>query len=102
MANRLYITPTKFEDARTGDVSYGWRACDDYWSGYSNMWDSIPDDDMEFLAMFLEDISDDNAVDTVHFHVMERESFGIGDNWYTLGQVKHVVEASQFDWLNDD
>jgi hypothetical protein len=43
----LVIEPTKFEDVRTGEVSYGVRVYDEYEALYDNTWDNIPDSDSE-------------------------------------------------------
>lgn len=47
MSNMLVIEPTKFENVRTGEVSYGVRVYDEYESLYDNTWDNIPESDSE-------------------------------------------------------
>ena len=51
MSNRICIEPTEFKNVRSGTVSYGYRAYDDYGNTYDNNWDAIPDDDLEVLKI---------------------------------------------------
>lgn len=54
MTNSLTIEPTKFENTRTGEVTFGVRVYDDYESCYDNTWESIPDDDLAVFNQAME------------------------------------------------
>ena len=89
MGNRITIEPTKFEDVRTGAVSYGYRAYDDYDSTYCNQWESIPDDDLEFLALVMEEV--DDTVKQMLFNVTTfDEGLYVGNTYYEWKQIAHL------------
>lgn len=90
MSNQLYVTPTKFEDVRTGDVSYGVRVYDDYGNFYINHWESIPDDDLDILQMVIEEEADEwiNMADWV---VENHSSIIIGNVTYEWYEIKHIL-----------
>ena len=91
MSNQVCIEPTKFEDVRDGTVSYGYRAFDDYEKTYCNLWESIPDDDLEFLAKAMEE--DDAILASLLSHLQEMEKgFYIGPQYYDWCDVKHLFK----------
>lgn len=55
MSNRVYITPTEFKNARTGQVSYGVRAYDDADDSFIDCWDDLPESNREVLQRVIED-----------------------------------------------
>jgi len=92
MSNRLCIEPTKFEDVRTGHVSFGYRIYDDYGSAYGNLWDSIPDDDLDVLRLIMEDRRNNIVLDNLLCQIQEDElTIFIGDSPYNWEQVKEIV-----------
>ena len=93
MSNRICIEPTKFEDVRTGHVSYGYRIFDDHGSAYGNLWESIPDDDLHVLQMVVDDREDNNFVlNSLLDWIQEKETgITIGDTPYEWEQIKDIV-----------
>jgi hypothetical protein len=91
MSNRLHIIPTKFEDVRTGEVGYGWRAFDDYYNEYSNMWDSIPDDNLEFFDLVLADGCFSENEDALESAISYRGGLYIADIWYTSDHILPIL-----------
>jgi len=93
MGNRLCITPTKFEDVRSGEVSLGWRAYDDYFTDYDNTWDAIPDSDLDFFQKVLSEGFDGDAhTDALESALENKGGLYLGDTWYTLEQLKPALE----------
>lgn len=95
MSNRAYIEPTEFRNVRTGDVSLGVLVWDDFGCGYTNHWESIPDDDLDILHKVLsEHISEE--VDGVIRLVFEQEKgLYIGNVYYEWEDVKRVWDSSE-------
>ena len=85
--NKVTIQPTKFENVRTGEVTYGVRIYDEYGSTYQNTWEAIPDDDLEVLRLAI-DNQDDTA--EVMFDFLQENEHGcdIGNEWYEWAQIK--------------
>src|SRR5579872_4729432 len=89
--NRINFTPTKFIDTRNGLETLGYRAYDDYGKAYANLWDSIPDDDMEFLRRILEEDRDEESVDAIFRYMLEyEEGCYVGDNYYEFDELKDL------------
>ena len=86
--NRATIQPTKFENVRTGEISYGVRVYDNYGQTYDNCWENIPDDDMEVLQMAME--LEDQAIVAILHEVVLGNGVYIGQEWYTWDQIKHL------------
>ena len=100
MSNRICLEPTEFTDVRSGSVSYGFRVFDDYGKGYSNLWESIPDDDLEVLAKALE--VDDDDVMTVLDAVMEQKTgIYIGETYYPWEEISHLFDPANAEEDND-
>lgn len=91
MSNRAWITPTKFEDLRTGDVSYGVRVHDDYAMTFDDSWEAIPEDDLEILARVLKEA--DEATQAILASVQENQrGCYLGGSWYTWEEIKSLWE----------
>jgi hypothetical protein len=89
MSNRAMIVPTKFEDVRTGTVTYGVRVQDDYATTYNNTWEDIPDDDLEVLARLIK--TTDEVGDDILASILEQEQGCYVDNvWHEWNEIKHL------------
>ncbi len=89
MSNRVTLEPTTFVNVRTGHVTYGYRAHDDYGQTYYNCWDSIPGDNLALLALAIED-ADDFLTDMLSYVVENEKGITIGDNYYSYEEIKHL------------
>lgn len=101
MSNQVTIQPTKFEDVRTGDVTYGFRAYDDYGQSYGNTMDSISDDDLEFLREVCEKyysvLGDQYLVSLLDSVVEMEKGLYIGDTYYEYAQIGAILDNSEED-----
>jgi|TARA_Y100000310_G_scaffold262645_1_gene272379 hypothetical protein len=89
MSNVITIEPTKFESVRDGTITYGYRIYDDHEAVYCNLWESIPDDDMEVLTQV--DVGADVATRGMLDFVAEEElGIFIGETYYEWDQIKHL------------
>jgi hypothetical protein len=96
MSNRVRIVPTRFEDVRSDDVSFGVRILDDDAMTYDNSWDAIPTDDLEVLARVLRD--PDQATADILASIPEHEQGCYVDSaWYTWDQIKHLWADQEAD-----
>lgn len=89
MSNRLTIEPTEFKDVRSGSVTYGVRVYDNFDQKYDNLWDSIPDDDMEVLKLVMDSDAMGDFIDDLKDAA---KGLYIGDQWYDYDEIKHVLE----------
>jgi hypothetical protein len=93
VSNVVCIEPTRFENVRDGGVSYGYRAYDDHVQTYANHWESIPDDDLQFLAMAVLDA--DVVLDAMLQYLQETEKgLYIGPQYYDWCEIKHLFPAA--------
>ena len=92
MGNQVNFEPTKFENVRSGDTSMGFRAYDDYGQTYGNTFESIPDDDLEFLQM-VKDSDDENVSGILDYLEENEEGCMIGGTWYDWEEIKDVIES---------
>lgn len=94
--SKAHFDPTKFENVRTGVVSYGARIWDGYGRTYTCLLDSIPDDDLEFLEIIMEDNTD--AMSCVILDTMQENEQGcfVGEVWYDWCDVEHLFEYRDF------
>lgn len=93
--NRICIEPTKFTDVRTGNETFGYRAWDDFAQTYNNCLDSIPDDDLMFLAAILGQGADDTLNAMLDYCAENQHSLQIGKEWYTWKQIQPIVEKAR-------
>ena len=95
MSNQVCIEPTQFVDVRSGNVSYGFRTYDDFEKSYCNLWDSIPDDDLEFLKKVMAE--EDYITDHILAFVQEmNKGLYIGSTYYDWDQISHLWCKVQF------
>jgi len=95
VSNRVTIEPTEFKDARTGSLSHGFRIHDEHGSAYNNLWDGIPDDDLEFFIKVFADLSEvvgtGGPLADFYLHIAEHGcSVWIGESELTWEQIKHL------------
>lgn len=92
MSNRVTIEPTEFVNVRTGEVSYGFRAYDDYEQTYDNTLESIPDNDMEFLALICKEKAFNTAFSEMLDFVKEGQmGLYIGGTWYEWDAIEPIL-----------
>ena len=87
--NRVTIQPTVFENRPTGEKAYGYRMYDNQGQTYYNSWELIPDDDLEILALVLDDM-DVVAQLMLDFVQGHEQGIYIGKEWYNWDQIKHL------------
>jgi hypothetical protein len=91
MSNRPAVIPTKFEDVRSGHVSHGFRIYDEYGKDYGNLFDSIPDDDLEFLKAVIDSGLSDTGKGILDWCREEQVGLHIGDQFYEWDEIKHII-----------
>jgi hypothetical protein len=94
MSNTLTLIPTKFQDIRSGDVTYGYRIFDSYDDSYSNTWESIPDDDMEFLKMVLDETVENYSqvvLEMFNFLQENEKGLDIDGTFYDFEDIKEIL-----------
>lgn len=89
--NRVTLQPTVFINHPRGDKTYGYRMYDDYGQTYCNLWESIPDDDLEIVRLALED-GDDIAQSMFGFILEHGYGLYIGGEWYGWDKIKHLFQ----------
>ena len=91
MSNAICFEPTKFEDLRTGEISYGYRAYDTTESTYCNTWESVPDDDLQFLRLVFQD---DNPIVESIVEFMQEERIGcwVGDEYIEWADLEKLLD----------
>ena len=90
MSNRIELVPTLFTNVRSGETSYGYRLYDDADNVYNNMWDSIPDDDLDCLRKMVEEAGDREYP----FLSYLREytcGMSIGGTWYEWEEIEDII-----------
>lgn len=100
MSNQIVIQPTKFENVRNSDTSYGCRIYDNYSNCYMNNWDSIPDDDMDVFDIVCEhiknyqgdDANNDILVGFIDYINENKCTVYIGDVAYSYEKLKPILE----------
>lgn len=95
MSNVISLNPIEFTNARTGIVCLGYTAYDDHGSAYCNLWENIPDDDMEFLEKVVETCLEGHDDSTLGMltHVCEHEcDIEIGQTSYKYSQIKDIIQ----------
>lgn len=88
MSNRAQVIRTRFID-HTGETE-GVRAFDDFEQTYFHF-DSVPEDDMELLALMLN--QNDDRLNGIFEHLYSIEKgVEIDGTWYDYSEIKNVLE----------
>ena len=92
--DRIVFLPTKFEDVRTGKITYGIHYRDEWsvWSYSTYHWDSIPDDDLEFLELVIENDRELGVQHIICSIVENHRSIMIGNILYDWNKIKHIFK----------
>ena len=85
------IQPTKFENVRSGEVTYGVRIYDGTDCSYDNTWDAVPDDDLEVFRLVREN-QDDTTEAILDFLQESQQGCYIGNEWYEWEQIKSCFD----------
>lgn len=97
--NEINLCPTRFENARSKLITYGYRIFDDNTAIYFNGWESIPDSNLEFIAQIVEDCNDNVAPEGVKellLHVYEHElAVYVDDYSYRFHQIAATLSFLQ-------
>ncbi len=92
----LNLEPTVFKNVRQDSETFGYRCYDEYLAVYENNWESIPDNDMEFLADVVEDCNNNSAPDGVKDaleHCKDNEvGLTIGGQYYDFEEILEVLK----------
>jgi hypothetical protein len=91
--NNPNFYPTKFVDLRTGQETFGFRAADDYDQAYNNTWDSVPEDDLEFLRQIIEDSTDEKVQSMLEFVEENENGVYIDKTYYSWDEIKHLFDS---------
>ena len=89
--NRIVIEPTIFRDVRTGYESKGFRMYDDYNQAYDNLWESIPDDDMDVLKKICKENECIEIKAMIDFIKEHHCGINIGSELYEYEQIKDYL-----------
>ena len=94
MSNKITFEPTKFENVRTGSITYGCRIYDDNDVTYTNTWGSIPDDDLDVIAGCIADFKGCEGFNPfgAMMESLQTEECGVnvGNEWYDWDDIKHL------------
>lgn len=95
MSDQTCVVRTKFEDMRTGSATFGWRLYDNYSNTYNNFFTEadIPEDDLELLAMVVNDaMSNENVRQFFNWLIENEEGISIDNEDYSFEQIKETLE----------
>ncbi len=93
MSNRICFVPTKFENLRTGIITYGFRAYEGYDQVYDNTLESVPDDDFEFLKIVVSNrLANQHIDDMLDYMVEYEKGCEIDGTWYDWNEIRHIVK----------
>lgn len=90
MSNQTTIEPTIFENARSGNKTYGVRVYDSYGQSYINTWEEIPKDNIEVLDKVIED-ADDFVKDIIRAIKENECGITIGGTFYDYDEIKESL-----------
>jgi hypothetical protein len=89
MSNSVTVMPTKFTNLDGSGETRGVRVYDSYGQKYDNTWESVPTDDLEILALVIENRS---APEIMGYVEQEQGGVTIGSEFYEWDQIKHLFE----------
>ena len=95
MSSRLNIVSTKFENVKSGSITYGVRVFDDYSNSYDNCWENIPENDFDVLRKLLKEGCSDNIADMLEFVKEHKQGVCIDEQWYDWDEIKHIFDESK-------
>ena len=90
MSNLVTIEPTQFTNTRSGESTFGFRAYDDYGQTYENIFESIPDDNLEFLALVVE-YPNEILGGMLEYARINEKVIKVGGTFYEYDEIKHIV-----------
>jgi hypothetical protein len=85
---------------RTGNITFGYRAYDDEGGTYHNAFETIPDDDLEFLKLVLESGVDEQLSAMLDYCRDTEHGLYIGDTWYEWDKVKSILNSDSNDAIH--
>lgn len=91
MSNRVTIQPTIFRNHPNGEETYGFRAYDDYAQIYNNTWESIPDDDLEILALAIGTCAASDFVEMIDYLIDAEKGINIGSASYSWEEIRPIL-----------
>jgi len=96
MSNVINLVPTAFTNLRSGNQTFGYRIYDDHHCLYDNLWDKVPEDDMEFLADVVADVRDNAAPEGVkemfEFCIQHEQGLEIDGQSYSFDDIKDIIK----------
>ncbi len=90
MSNRISLIATKFTNIKTGHETLGYRLYDDYEQIYDNTFESVPDDDIEFLQMVYDRCDEYSAI--LNYLWETKKGININEEYYDWDEIKGVFE----------
>jgi hypothetical protein len=90
--NRCHIEPTKFTNMRTGNETYGYRCWDDFGQSYENCLERIPDDDLKFLELVLNESINEVLWAIIDFCEENQHSLEIGNMNYEWEEIAPIIK----------
>lgn len=95
MSNPIHFVQTEFK-SKHGYSTWGYRAYDDNCCAYSNNWENLYDDPLEFLAVLIDEYNDNEVPDEVRTlleYIKEHEcGFNIDSEYFDFEEVKELFE----------
>ena len=91
----ILIIPSEFKNVRTGEISYGYRLFDEYVIDFEDKWETIPEEDLEFLREVIKTIKNYNNAEVMNafFFLLENKNpISIGNTEYGYEQVVEIIE----------
>lgn len=89
--SKLTLVATKFENICAGEVTYGFRMYDDYFTAYDNLMEAPETDDLKLLAYCKQQYSDSSDIGSALDDLQEMEKgIEINGQWYDWNEIKHL------------
>lgn len=94
MSNRIRIQRCEFINYPNRDVTYGFRAYDDYDQTYANTCtiEQMTTEPIEFLKWLGQSAEDSRLLEMLDFAKEAQSGLYIDDAWYDWDEIRHVLE----------
>jgi hypothetical protein len=89
MSNKINLDACEFVNPVTGTTSKGFKVYDDYEKAYHNLFESIPEDDLELFQLASETEEMEPFLD---FMEENKQGIYINSEWYDFKVVKKALK----------
>lgn len=102
MSNRICIQRCEFANYPNHDLTYGFRAYDDYGQTYGNTCsiEQMTAEPLEFLKWLAENVEDACLLEMIDFAKDARTGLYIDDTWHDWDEIRQVLESDSVDPQN--